>query len=137
MFYLFGMIREKGFSMISKELWIEVINPDFKSDVFKDGIIETFELENNTLKVCIFSESNNINCKGTGLYTPYNINIYELAHKCKEWAIKYIANIGSGYDKDKEFYWCICNNGEFQFYADTELQAIFKACEWLLDNKED
>lgn len=65
------------------------------------------------------------------------INIYELAHKCKEWAIKYIANIGSGYDKDKEFYWCICNNGEFQFYADTELQAIFKACQWILDNKED
>ena len=128
--------------MISKELWIEVINPDFKSDVFKDGIIETFELENNTLKVCIFSESNNINCKGTGLYTPYNINIYELAHKCKLWALgkgySFLSGKDDIYEKGKDF---VCSIGSTSllikdFYAKTEIEAIFKACQWILNNKE-
>lgn len=131
--------------MISKELWIEVINPDFKSDVFKDGIIETFELENNTLKVCIFSESNNINCKGTGLYTPYNINIYQLAHKCKEWALSKGYILMSSPRTSSSFATCeFCKNGKCDyeddlwndFRADTEPEAIFKACQWILNNKE-
>ena len=63
------------------------------------------------------------------------INIYELAHKCKEWANKqgYWAN--SGYDNK---YYCMLKDmpDNQWFYADTEVEAIFKACQWILDSKE-
>lgn len=64
------------------------------------------------------------------------MSIYEFAFKCKEWACKYVSNIGSGYDKYKDTYWCICNNGEFQFYAETELEAIINSCEWILNQQK-
>lgn len=89
------------------------------------------------------------------------INIYELAHKCKEWA-KYNELLGnSGYDlytkhlkginypsamKDKPLnknydYW-ICFYSRYNHISSTigqgirESEAIFKACQWILDNKE-
>ena len=58
---------------------------------------------------------------------------YHLAHKCKEWALKYVSNIGSGYDKGTKTYWCICDSGEIQTYESTELEAITKACEWIME----
>ena len=72
------------------------------------------------------------------------INIYELAHKCKEWAkskefiihssptqkIEYTA-IAQHFDLNKFYY------RQNQFHALSEYEAIFKACEWLLDIKED
>jgi hypothetical protein len=65
-----------------------------------------------------------------------DINIYELAHKCKEWA------------KDYEFHSAILDNkascelfstsmDEQEFYADTEPEAIFRATQWVYDNKKD
>ena len=73
----------------------------------------------------------------------YWINIYELAHKCKEWAI---LNGGyniwsSGYGKE-----CYIDGRRFKefenirFLAASEPEAIFKACEWILEqikNKKD
>ena len=61
-------------------------------------------------------------------------NIYELAHKCKEWAISKgwvlheVRNL-------KEYI--IYFSGDFRepsndFRADTEHEAIFQACEWIL-----
>ena len=74
-----------------------------------------------------------------------NINIYELAHKCKEWALSkgyYISLIIDEDDKTKCRYvlnlsW---NDGyEVDFIIasepySTETEAIIKACEWILDN---
>lgn len=71
------------------------------------------------------------------------INIYELAHKCKEWAkskefiihssptqkIEYTA-IAQHFNLNKFYY------GQNQFYALSEPEAIFKACQWILDQKE-
>ena len=69
------------------------------------------------------------------------INIYELAHKCKEWAISNGYNLWSGYaPKDKKFavnFYLIKENIEIdcdESLADTEPEAIFKACQWILDN---
>ena len=63
------------------------------------------------------------------------INIYELAHKCKEWAIskgwilhevrnlkEYIIYFGGDYREPSD-----------DFRAETEPEAIFKACQWILD----
>lgn len=79
-------------------------------------------------------------------YKGYNhwndsINIYELAHKCKEWAIKQhkIDLITLELDKNEKTISCSILYGEihpnmkmYYFNADTEVEAIFKACEWIL-----
>ncbi len=89
--------------------------------------------------------------QGAGIRNPYVINIYELAHKCKEWAINY----GKGY-----YVWTgINHNSKWDVFVtkfnsfskfepveyqavynplggkETEPEAVFKACEWILENK--
>lgn len=79
------------------------------------------------------------------------INIYELAHKCKEWAwntqnyqiSSMFINLEFKTAKElSEAPQCQANmwndNGEFAGYFDakTEPEAIFKACKWILDNKD-
>lgn len=79
-----------------------------------------------------------------------SINVYELAHKCKEWAKNQGYFINSSYGKYEDgikafatFNWEL--NGEVipssfvletWFKADAEPDAIFKACQWILDNKD-
>ena len=75
---------------------------------------------------------------------PYNyithdtINIYELAHKCKEWARDNDFFLRSFYDYEGAF--CYISASEWTdkidipktgFSSDTELEAIFKACIWI------
>ena len=76
------------------------------------------------------------------LHDGWDINIYELAHKCKEWAFKQGYELFSRIlsndhqpvgncvvyrvEADPEESLCITN-------ADTEPFAIFKACEWILE----
>lgn len=70
------------------------------------------------------------------------INIYELSHKCKEWAKILGIEIDSHYgcarwgasaerhiSSYSVFY-------EQVFIASTEPEAIFKACEWILEQKD-
>ena len=129
---------------ISQELWLAIINPDLKSDIFKDGILENFDLIDNELKVCIFYESKNESCKGTGLHSPYNYNICELAFMAKEWARDYgfhiyskttqhkgIAKIRKNINGGKRKKLICCK------IADTEVEAIFDICQWILENYKD
>ena len=81
---------------------------------------------------------------------PYNyithdkINIYELAHLCKEWAVNLSPNKHAlssyprwgdirNYKKTNGSYY-ICQHlvSGAQFEAETEPEAIFKACQWIL-----
>ena len=85
---------------------------------------------------------------------PYNyithdkINIYELAHLCKEWAVNLSPNKHAlssyprwgdirNYKKTNGSYY-ICQHlvSGVQFEAETEPEAIFKACEWILKQVE-
>ena len=85
------------------------------------------------------------------------INIYELAYKCKEWAFYAykisVSSFKSGSFYLKEFnkikdnseYWVELDNasidceiniddsGIFKSYSEPE--AVFKACQWILENK--
>ena len=73
--------------------------------------------------------------------TKKHINIYELMHKMKMWAnsnsytllafgnVVYL--IDDKFDSEE-----ICFNEHKSFYGDTEIKAIFKACEWVLKQKE-
>jgi hypothetical protein len=75
------------------------------------------------------------------------INVYELAFKCKEWAYKqdekytsFLTGRDTKYDFKRYFAYfpmILDRDGyEKQFRADSEPDAIFKACHWILDNKE-
>lgn len=73
--------------------------------------------------------------------TP-NINIHELAYKCKEWAYEKSYHIDTLKSHNSK-YWAsvtgFCALGH-QFSIDdcsTEPESIFKACQWILDNKKE
>jgi len=136
--------------MISKELL---------SEVLFDGRVEVkwFGVNGNTLDYSLFCSLNQL--KGTdynkdipnNYYTTEqniyeNINIYELSHKCKEWAHR---------EYDAIIYSAVCNgcqsarlhfrgrafgglqNGEVkEFNYGLEYISIIKACEWILEEKE-
>ena len=71
-----------------------------------------------------------------------NINIYELAHKCKEWAMLQCV---SGYIFSKYINFTTYQQWQVvvaidektaEFTADTEPESIFKACEWILKDEK-
>jgi hypothetical protein len=70
-------------------------------------------------------------------FSPFkcSINIYELAHKCKEWAIKQNLVLSS-WMATKNDARCEIGNYETYFIAQTESEAIFNACQWILENKD-
>lgn len=117
--------------MISKELLSEVLEE--ADDFWK---ISTFKrIRRNELYIEL----------GTfdGDFNEVSINIYELAHDCKEWASKldrkkdYILN---SYVFDSEGYCEVSTKGQFSkdkdFISSTEPEAVFKACEWIFKNKD-
>ncbi len=76
---------------------------------------------------------------GNGLSPLQKINIHELAHKCKEWVLsdtEYSCSSGlsRGFTRCKigDGY---CMVGARFFFADTEPEAVFKGCEWILNER--
>lgn len=105
--------------MISKELLCEVLELKKIDEIYQ---------EDNLLYFC---ESN----KG--------INIYELTFKCKEWANTQGYTIIDYIDLDNEEFWT-CRaypnglNDGFDYeaiYQPSSQVSIFKACEWIMENK--
>ena len=128
--------------MISKELLSEVLGyTPFKIDKIK-------QVEGVGLTLILLNQD--------GTVRSYQ-NIYQLAHKCKEWAF-YTYKISVSSFKSGSFYLKefnqIKDNSEYWVELDTasidceiniddsgifkscsEPEAIFKACQWILDNK--
>ena len=114
---------KQGFEMINKELLSEVLGKDIANvSIFGNNI--NYVVENNETQ-----EDDELVYIDLGM----NINIYELAHKCKEWLLGKVSNLNSGFDNGQRCF-CHIENGskEDRFYADTEAEAIFKACKWVL-----
>ena len=119
--------------MISKELLSKVLDNEVPYQVKVHKII----IKNNSLNYFYNSKDS-----GGGLFEANEyINIYELAHEnLKEWAKSKGFFILSGYDNTEtpeaiinHIYsesGCCCDES---FEAETEHQAIFKACQWILD----
>ena len=64
------------------------------------------------------------------------ISIYELAHKCKEWAKNKGYVVGT--DLDKVNVWSIKERiiiNHFEVYFEDYLEFEIKACQWILENK--
>jgi len=74
------------------------------------------------------------------------LNIHEIAHKYKEWALEQDYDLWSFYSKSLNSGYCYvfssneeCDelyHAKKEFDADTEPEAIFLACQWILDNIE-
>ena len=102
--------------MISKELLSKVCNTDLTH-------MGKITLEDNS--ICLW-----------GIREPSDIcmswNIYELAHMCKNWALTKNKCLSST-PYHKELYVCTIL-GDEMFQADSEPEAIFKACKWILED---
>ena len=108
--------------MISKELLSEVL-----------GLIEEDEKVTNIHCYDDFiSYSTN--------YEEENINIHELAHKCKEWARdkEYLlkTSIYRDYQFRKKSYVYVCESvdNKLRWEARSEVEVVFQACEWILND---
>jgi|GEM_PF-2309201 len=75
----------------------------------------------------------------------YTINIYALAHKCKEWAFNngYLSQstFVNNFVKNVKSSCRLLSTSDLEnyrdFYADREPEAIFIACQWIFDNKKE
>lgn len=105
------------------------ISKELVSEVFKLNICEAY-IENNILYFDM------------GLPLIQSINLYEFCHKnCKEWAFNkgYPFNVLYRHD-----YWDRCElkydvdlyNHRKSFCSDIEIEAIFLACNWILEQNK-
>ena len=65
------------------------------------------------------------------------VNTYELAHKCKEWAFSKGYRLVSYLYEPDEFVCDLRNlldQDLFTYNRNTEPEAIFAACQWILNN---
>lgn len=66
----------------------------------------------------------------------FDYNIYKFAHKCKEWAFKNQYKIQSQINESNKGHSHITKKNDDcwakGFFEDTELEAIIKACEYIL-----
>lgn len=111
---------------ISKELLSKVLTQTTNQRYF---YISNIQMSNNNLSFTFISDEG-FNCE-------YAKNIYELAHKCKEWVKQdFTLESAVSFDKDNIPYCRLIGDIEEEmFEANTEPEAIFKACQWVLDNK--
>ena len=71
-----------------------------------------------------------------GNFINSSMNIYELAHKCKEWANNKGFHLWSMQNECQLETFEASHNLDIEhFMADTEIEAVFKACEWILKDK--
>jgi len=122
--------------IISKELLGEVFTGNQQE--FKVRSFDAYTLYYSWLDETPFGEGD-CNCK----WVDFEINIYELAHKCKEWAIKKGYSISSRLSSNGEeamtSVFDINNDLDFipnaSIHGGKEFDAIFYSCQWILDNK--
>ena len=123
---------------ISKELLSEVLSFN------ENWYVYSLYLEDNILNINAKSSANE---KASDFI---EINIYELAHKCKEWATEnkytiltenmypngYFAYVLSN-KESIENYGYLCEHKVIEDipHNKTEPEAVFKACQWILENK--
>ncbi len=121
--------------MISKELLSEVLTEKLKrhNPSFKEVIESAYDKEFEALQINYLGKN--------GVIYGYMINIYDLSYKCKEWAFKngYFLHTTMKINHiTKELsYKVSIEPTEYAEYAktsDTEPEAVFEACEWILKN---
>ena len=64
------------------------------------------------------------------------VNIYELMHKCKKWALTQGYDIASSSQGYANITTLDSINQHGYFAQDTEFEAVLKAAQWVLNNKD-
>ena len=121
-------------NIISKEFLSEVLVDKIKLVILDTEILYNYYNDDIDAKI----EKNKVFYFSKNTMDYEYINIHELAHKCKEWALtrgfwieSNIAANTLGYA-----YLGVFNHEEKEtFKGKTEPEAIFKACQWILENK--
>jgi len=110
--------------MISKELFRKVMN--------FDGEIGTLEIDKEYPTFINYSSH-----LGRDIYSG-EINIYELAHKCKEWAFEQGVEVVT-YKRAYQTYRALPKGLKDiqtpEITEDSEPEAVFEACQFVLDHK--
>jgi len=110
--------------MINKELLNEVLELDEKG-YCRSKVMRCYVKENK-----VFEHWGREDRETT-------VNIHELAHKCKEWAYKksiyHISSHLHGGGNYSDVYQEYSEDTYFSCIADTEPEAIFKACQWIYE----
>ncbi len=120
--------------MISSELLSEVLGiKATPTEICENGKIT---INGKTIKkgkslIFVFGQSDVIS----------NINIYELMHLCKEWVEKQDKTQYSVFSAPKIAYITSMfdlsgNNNDKWFDANSEIDAVFKATQWIYDAKQ-
>ena len=122
----------------------EIISKELLSEVLGYKILSVKDLKDGRNNISFDHERIN----NMGLISDYNfINIHELAHKCKEWALRnnfciisttFTAeedDIEENWKKGINYAWAELHNNDKLFRANTEPEAIFKSCQWILDKE--
>jgi len=110
------------------------ISKELLSEVLKENIVEVYKIGSNPN-----FEQNTLLFKVYRCGDLYDTNIYELAHKCKEWAYNKGFKIISGerlQDINALFIIEITDmkyNLVYREFHKSEIEAIIKACEWILE----
>lgn len=122
--------------MITKELLSEVL----KVKIQNCKVIDiTYELEGE-FDPCIKIDYETVDSEGLLL-----LNIYELSNLCKEWALEqgYYLRAIQGVNYEDRTQWSAFLNKDMndgaqyvEWWNCTETEAVFKACQWILDNKD-
>ena len=84
-----------------------------------------------------FIDSNSLTYVNSGIYE--DINIYEFAFKCKEWALSVYHNIDFmvyGRSQCDLIIFTQPDDIKYNFNEDTEIEAIFKACDYIMKQKK-
>jgi len=120
--------------LLSKVLQVEVI-----------GVYTTNDTE-KCFDLGLVCGKNDVVIEDTVTVNIYNI--HELAYKCKEWCyldgyeiVSRIRKPDTYRDDDRlDYGYEVYKQGdliEYQWWIDTEPGAVFKACQWILDNRAD
>jgi len=124
--------------MISKELLSEL---GYGKVTYIGDVIELYKMQCLPFKCEVLRESGRNDGKYRTVSQSYHIAIEVLAYKCKEWAYEndyYVCSIftfageGSCYLTHKDNI----SKRLKTFDANNEPEAIFKACQWIMDNKD-
>ena len=110
------------------------------SEILKENVKEVYEIGSNPN----FKDNTLLfNLNGCGELC--NINIYELAHMCKEWTLLkgYYFSIYSfnfSFNTEQEHRIRLLLGNEVVYWGndscnETEPEAIFQACQWIRDNR--
>lgn len=123
---------------------IDNLTPELLGEVlgeeYNPRLVEWFQIEeDNYLRT--YYDCGRYDSQGRPTGLGIEINIYELQHKCKEWATTKHYSVMSGWYMTHwgGTYAVEVKQGNkilFSQSADSEPKAVFRACQWILDNKE-